>query len=156
MSAVTRCHAHREPRPACVPVRRPDDALAVILTAAASPARPETICVLLDHAHRGLGVIVVEGAMSDDGIFEIAEVVIRAADGRGTIGAVVLASIGVWQWTPGARLIDAGVLVTSASTDDPRGTVMVYSNPEQDVAVVWVLIRLCRGDPPAIANISPR
>ena len=40
--------------------------------------------------------------------------------------------------TPGARLTDAGVLVTSASTDDPRGTVMVYSNPEQDVAVVWV------------------
>ena len=76
MSAITRCRAHREPRPACLPVRRPADALAVILTAAASPARPETICVLLDHAHRGLGVIVVEGAMADDGIFEIAEVVL--------------------------------------------------------------------------------
>ena len=92
MSAITRCRAHREPRPACLPVRRPDDALAVILTAAASPARPETICVLLDHAHRGLGVVVVEGAMADDGIFEIAEVVLRAASGRGTIGAVVLAT----------------------------------------------------------------
>ncbi len=92
MSAITRCRAHREPRPACLPVRRPDDALAVILAAAASPARPETICVLLDHAHRGLGVVVVEGAMADDGIFEIAEVVLRAADGRGTIGAVVLAT----------------------------------------------------------------
>ena len=32
MSAITRCRAHREPRPACLPVRRPDDALAVILT----------------------------------------------------------------------------------------------------------------------------
>ena len=30
------------------------------------------------------------------------------------------------------------MLVTSAATDDPRGTVMVYSTPEQDVAVVWV------------------
>jgi len=92
MSAVTRCHSHREPRPASLAVRRPEDALAVILTAAASPARPETICVVLDHAHRGLGVIVVDGAMSDDGIFEIAQVVLRAADGRGTIGAVVLAT----------------------------------------------------------------
>ena len=92
MSAISRCRAHRDPRSACLPVRRPDDALAVILTATASPARPETICVLLDHAHRGLGVIVVEGAMSDDGIFEIAEVVLRAADGHGAIGAVVLAT----------------------------------------------------------------
>lgn len=91
MSAITRCRARREPPPACLPVRRPDDALAVILAAAASPARPETVCVLLDHAHRGLGVIVVEGAMADDGIFEIAEVVVRAADG-GAMGAVVLAT----------------------------------------------------------------
>jgi anti-sigma factor RsiW len=56
----------------------------------------------------------------------------------GALTAALLLSIGVWQWTPGSRLTDAGVLVTSASTDDPRGTVMVYSNPEQDVAVVWV------------------
>ena len=55
--------------------------------------------------------------------------------------AAVLMSLGVWQWAPGphlAPLADAGVLVTSASTEDPRGTVMVYSTPEQDVAVVWV------------------
>jgi anti-sigma factor RsiW len=55
----------------------------------------------------------------------------------GALAAALLTSIGVWQWTPGPRL-DAGVVVTSASTEDPRGTVMVYSTPEQDVAVVWV------------------
>jgi anti-sigma factor RsiW len=55
----------------------------------------------------------------------------------GALAAAMLMSIGVWQWAPGPRL-DAGVLVTSASTEDPRGTVMVYSTPEQDVAVVWV------------------
>jgi hypothetical protein len=55
----------------------------------------------------------------------------------GALAAALLMSIGVWQWTPGPQL-DAGVLVTSATTDDPRGTVMVYSTPEQDVAVVWV------------------
>jgi len=45
----------------------------------------------------------------------------------------------VWQWAPsGPRPSEAGVMVTSARTEDPRGTVMVYSTPEQDVAVVWV------------------
>jgi anti-sigma factor RsiW len=52
--------------------------------------------------------------------------------------AALLISIGVWQWTPGSPVSEAGVLVSSASTEDPRGTVMVYSTPEQDVAVVWV------------------
>ena len=52
--------------------------------------------------------------------------------------AALLMSLGVWQWAPSPHLPDAGVLVTSASTEDPRGTVMVYSTPEQDVAVVWV------------------
>ena len=56
----------------------------------------------------------------------------------GALAAALLLSLGVWQWTPGPRVSDAGVLVTSASTEDPRGTVMVYSTPEQDVAVVWV------------------
>jgi anti-sigma factor RsiW len=55
----------------------------------------------------------------------------------GALAAALLMTLGVWQWTPGPHL-DAGVLVTSATTDDPRGTVMVYSTPEQDVAVVWV------------------
>jgi anti-sigma factor RsiW len=55
----------------------------------------------------------------------------------GALAAALLTTIGVWQWMPGPHL-DAGVLVTSATTDDPRGTVMVYSTPEQDVAVVWV------------------
>lgn len=56
----------------------------------------------------------------------------------GALAAALVMSISLWQWTPGTRLADAGVLVTSASTEDPRGTVMVYSTPEQDVAVVWV------------------
>lgn len=54
--------------------------------------------------------------------------------------AAVLMSLGVWQMMPGSTIMDdAGVIVSSARTEDPRGTVMVYSNKEQDVAVVWVL-----------------
>jgi anti-sigma factor RsiW len=55
----------------------------------------------------------------------------------GALAALVMA-VGVWQLTPGPRPSEAGVVVTSASTEDPRGTVMVYSTREQDVAVVWV------------------
>ena len=54
--------------------------------------------------------------------------------------AALLMSLGVWQMIPGPTTMDdAGVIVSSARTEDPRGTVMVYSNKEQDVAVVWVL-----------------
>jgi anti-sigma factor RsiW len=61
----------------------------------------------------------------------------RWAFGGGLVAALLL-FVGVWQYTVGVRHSEAGVLVTSASTEDPRGTVMVYSTPEQDVAVVWV------------------
>jgi anti-sigma factor RsiW len=53
--------------------------------------------------------------------------------------AAILMSLGVWQMIPGPATTDAGVVVSSARTEDPRGTVVVYSNKEQDVAVVWVL-----------------
>jgi anti-sigma factor RsiW len=57
----------------------------------------------------------------------------------GALAAALLVSLGVWQWAPtGPRPSEAGIMVTSARTEDPRGTVMVYSTPEQDVAVVWV------------------
>jgi hypothetical protein len=54
----------------------------------------------------------------------------------GALAATLLVSLGVWQFSPGT---DPGVLVSSASTGDPRATVMVYGSPERDVAVVWVL-----------------
>jgi anti-sigma factor RsiW len=55
------------------------------------------------------------------------------------LAAALLVTLGVWQWAPtGPSPAQAGVMVTSARTEDPRGTVMVYSTPEQDVAVVWV------------------
>jgi hypothetical protein len=56
----------------------------------------------------------------------------------GGVLAAMLVAVGMWQLAPGPRPSEAGVLVTSAHTEDPRGTVMVYSTKEQDVAVVWV------------------
>lgn len=56
----------------------------------------------------------------------------------GALAAALLLSIGVWQFGPSGTSPD-GVIVRSASTGDPRATVMVYGTPERDVAVVWVL-----------------
>jgi len=56
----------------------------------------------------------------------------------GALAAALLLSIGVWQFVPSGSPQD-GVIVRSASTGDPRATVMVYGPPERDVAVVWVL-----------------
>ena len=56
----------------------------------------------------------------------------------GAIAAALILSLGLWQFGPSSRP-EASVLVSSASTGDPRATVMVYGPPERDVAVVWVL-----------------
>jgi len=58
----------------------------------------------------------------------------------GALVAAVLASVTFWQLASGPVVPDAPIFVSSAHTDDPRGTVVVYSPHEhQDLAVVWVL-----------------
>jgi len=58
----------------------------------------------------------------------------------GALVAAALASVTLWQMTSGPLAPDAPIFVSSAHTDDPRGTVVVYSpHEQQDVAVVWVL-----------------
>jgi anti-sigma factor RsiW len=59
----------------------------------------------------------------------------------GAAAVLVLAvSVALWQIPrgPGSPGADAMISVTSADTDDPRSTVMVYSPPERDLAVVWL------------------
>lgn len=55
----------------------------------------------------------------------------------GALAAMLMAT-GVWMMAPGPLSSEAGVVVSSARTEAPGGTVMVYSTAEQDVAVVWV------------------
>ena len=57
----------------------------------------------------------------------------------GTVAAGLLVAVGLWQWLPGALRSEAGVVIHAAHTEDPRGTIVAYSTPEQDVAVGWVL-----------------
>jgi anti-sigma factor RsiW len=53
------------------------------------------------------------------------------------VAALAILSLTLWQTIPGAP--DPPVVVSSAHTEDPRGTVMVYSTHDKDVTVVWVL-----------------
>lgn len=55
----------------------------------------------------------------------------------GALATAVLVSLTLWQTLP--LVPDDPITVSSAETEDPRGTVMVYSTQEKDVAVVWVL-----------------
>lgn len=57
----------------------------------------------------------------------------------GALAAGVVASLTLWQALPGPLTADPPVVVNSAQTEDPRGTVMIYSTHEKDVTVVWVL-----------------
>jgi len=57
----------------------------------------------------------------------------------GALAAAVLVSLTLWQTMSGPLAPDAPIIVSSAHTEDPRGTVMVYSTNEKDVTVVWVL-----------------
>jgi Putative zinc-finger len=59
----------------------------------------------------------------------------------GAAAAVLLVSLTFWQVSQptGSVAPDGQVFVSAAATEDPRATVMVYSTPEQDVAVVWLL-----------------
>jgi anti-sigma factor RsiW len=57
----------------------------------------------------------------------------------GAVAAVVIVSLTLWQTVFAPFVPDGPVVVSSAHTEDPRGTVMVYSTHEKDVTVVWVL-----------------
>lgn len=57
----------------------------------------------------------------------------------GALAVVLLGSLTLWQTLSTPLDPAAPVVVSAAHTDDPRGTVMVYSTHEKDVTVVWVL-----------------
>jgi anti-sigma factor RsiW len=63
----------------------------------------------------------------------------RWAYGGGALAAALLITLGVWEFMPGAGVgPEPPLIVRSANSDYPDATVMVYSNPDQDLTVVWV------------------
>jgi anti-sigma factor RsiW len=59
------------------------------------------------------------------------------AVGSAAVAGLALALV-LWQGGRGPVPAEASVVVNSAETENPGGTVMVYSSPERDIAVVWV------------------
>ena len=59
------------------------------------------------------------------------------AMGGAAVAGLALALV-LWQGGRGPVPAEASVVVNSAETENPGGTVMVYSSPERDIAVVWV------------------
>jgi hypothetical protein len=63
---------------------------------------------------------------------------------RVALGSVMVSSLAValvlWPSTPVTvpRALAAPVVVQDVSTTDPDRSVMVYSNPDEDVTVIWV------------------
>ena len=56
----------------------------------------------------------------------------------GALAAVALVSLTLWQVYYPAVAPEGAVIVRSARTEAPGGSVMVYSPPERDMAVIWV------------------
>ena len=76
-----------------VHVRSGADALAVVSRLAATPARPETIALLLDDGRLCRTSLVVEGTREPDDVLSVARLLAEASEREPSIHAVVLASV---------------------------------------------------------------
>ncbi|MBI4637500.1 MAG: zf-HC2 domain-containing protein [Candidatus Rokubacteria bacterium] len=56
----------------------------------------------------------------------------------GALAAALLLPLIVWRAPESQPSREAPVIVRSADTESPGSTVMVYSRPDQELAVVWV------------------
>jgi anti-sigma factor RsiW len=59
----------------------------------------------------------------------------------GAIAALLLVSFSVWQFWSGGDPVgpESAVVIRSANTEMPGASLMVYSPPERDMAVVWMM-----------------
>jgi anti-sigma factor RsiW len=60
----------------------------------------------------------------------------------GAFAAAFVLTVGLWQTLdqgPGFNGAEPPTIVSSANSEHPGASVMVYSTPERDVAVVWVV-----------------
>lgn len=97
----TRPHPRRVPRARIDTIGCPDDALVLVRGVLAVPARHETIVVVLDDAHRGLGVVSVSDTSQPESVITVVECIAQPDlfDGEGA--ALVVASV-----RPGGSVAD--------------------------------------------------
>ena len=100
MPRPTRSAHHRRHRsrmgpplpPADAPLRRPDDALRVILAAVDGPPRRESVVLLLDDQHRGGIVVSCRGATSAADVSLFVPMLVDVAAGPSSFRAAVFAT----------------------------------------------------------------
>jgi hypothetical protein len=85
-------HAHRIPRARIDTIACAADALALIQRVLAVPASHETIVIVLDDAHRGLGIVSVSGTSEPDQVVTVVECIARPDLFGGEGAALVVAS----------------------------------------------------------------
>jgi hypothetical protein len=89
----THHHPRRLPRARVDPITDSADALALIRRVLATPARPETIVVVVDDAHRGLGLVSVSGTTEPDQVVTVVECLAQPAAFDGEAGGLIVASV---------------------------------------------------------------
>ena len=57
----------------------------------------------------------------------------------GALAAGLVVALSLWQTPVTSPTWSGSIVVQDVSTPDPEKSVMVYSTPEQDVAVIWLL-----------------
>jgi len=88
----THSHRRRFPRARIDAIASADDALTVIRGVLAVPARHETIVIVLDDAHRGLGVVSVSGTTRIDAVVTVVECIAQPELFGGEGAALVVAT----------------------------------------------------------------
>lgn len=85
-------HPRRVPRARVDPIACADDALTLVRGVLAVPTRPETVVIVLDDAHRGLGIVSVSGTASPDAVVSVVECIAQPDLFAGDGAALVVAS----------------------------------------------------------------
>lgn len=91
MPPVRRCSPKRPVPAAGLSLRGPEDALGVLL-AGATPDRPTATYLLLDTTHCGITCLEVSGRGDADAVFDVTELLLRAAADEPRLAALVVAT----------------------------------------------------------------
>jgi hypothetical protein len=87
------CSLHRLPRAGIDPIDSEPVALSLLGMVVSTPLRHETIVAFLDQQRRGISILVVNGTMPFDALFDVVDVVIDIGVEFDELGAVVLYTV---------------------------------------------------------------
>lgn len=114
--------AHRAPRAGVDVIDSPVAALAVVDLAMAVPLTAETVVIVLDDAHRGRSIVVVDGTSNPDAVIEVVERLAESVASSAVDGSLVVATV-----RPGGGLLpsDADRWLEAADVAEAFGVELV-------------------------------